>query len=83
MRSHEKGMIRLKLDAGKDHGLRPADVVGTIAFHAEIPGRTIGAIKILDQHTLVDVPETFVGQILSKNGNYKVRRRLVTVKRIK
>ena len=33
--SHEEGMVRLKLNKGKLHGIRPNDIVGTIAFHAE------------------------------------------------
>jgi hypothetical protein len=57
-------------------------VVGTIAFHADIPGRAIGAIQIQDQHTLVDVPEQFVAQVLAKNGKYQVRKRPLTVERV-
>jgi ATP-dependent RNA helicase DeaD len=79
--SHEKGMVRLMLSAGKEHGTRPNDVVGTIAFHADIPGRTIGAIRIQDQHTLVDVPEKFVTQILDKSGSYQIHRQAVTIER--
>ena len=67
--SHEPGMVRLSLSMGRVHGIRPNDVVGTIAFHADIPGRTIGKIHIHDKHTLVDVPENLVTQILAKTGN--------------
>ena len=81
--SHEAGMVRLTLNAGQTHGLRPADVVGTIAYHADIPGRTIGAIKIRAEHTLVDVPEQFVGQVLAKNGDYRVRKQQITIQRAK
>lgn len=80
-RSHENGMVRLSLSAGKEQGTRPNDVVGTIAFHADIPGRTIGAIRIQDQHTLVDVPEQFVTQVLDKSGSYQIHRQSVTIER--
>jgi len=79
--SHEAGMVRLTLNAGKTHGLRPADVVGTIAYNADIPGRTIGAIKIRADHTIVDVPEQFVSQVLAKNGDYQVRKQRITIER--
>ena len=79
--SHEKGMVRLMLSAGKAQGTRPNDVVGTIAFHADIPGRTIGAIRIQEQHTLVDVPEKFVPQVLDKSGSYQIHRQPVTIER--
>jgi len=82
-KSHEDGMVRLTLNAGQTHGLRPADVVGTIAYHADIPGHTIGAIKIRAEHTLVDVPEQFVGQVLAKNGDYRVRKQHITIQRAK
>lgn len=70
--SHEEGMVRLKLNKGKMHGIRPSDIVGTIAFHANIPGYTIGKIRIEDRHTLVDIPEDLVEQVLKHNGNYRI-----------
>ena len=70
--SHEEGMVRLKLNKGKQHGVRPNEVVGTIAFHANIPGYTIGKIRIEDRMTFVDVPEDVVEQVLKQNGNYRI-----------
>jgi ATP-dependent RNA helicase DeaD len=77
--SHEAGMVRLTLSAGKVHGVRPNDIVGTIAHHANIPGHTIGAIRIQEHHTLVDVPAELVPQVLAKAGHYHIRKRAVTV----
>lgn len=79
--SHEKGMVRLVLNAGKKQGLRPGDVVGSIAYHADIPGRVLGAIRIRDGHTLVDVPEQFVDQVLAQNGRYRVRKQEIAIER--
>jgi ATP-dependent RNA helicase DeaD len=70
--SHEEGMVRLKLNKGKANGVRPSDVVGTIAFHANIPGYTIGKIRIEDKFTFVDVPQDAVEQVLKQNGNYRI-----------
>jgi ATP-dependent RNA helicase DeaD len=70
--SHEEGMVRLKLNKGKSSGIRPNDIVGTIAFHANIPGYTIGKIRIEDAFTFVDIPEDLVEQVLKHNGNYRV-----------
>jgi ATP-dependent RNA helicase DeaD len=70
--SHEEGMVRLKLNKGKAHGIRPNDIVGTIAFHANIPGYTIGKIRIEEKHSFVDVPEELVEQVLKQSGNYRV-----------
>jgi len=81
VRSNEPGMVRLTMSMGKVHGIRPADVVGAIAYHADIPGNTIGKIFIEDQHTLVDVPEQFVGQVLAKAGKYSIRKQAFTVEK--
>ena len=79
--SHEKGMIRLSLNAGRVHGLRPNDVVSAIARYAQIPGRSIGAIHIRQEHTLVDVPEHLVSQVLEGPSSYRIHRSEVTVER--
>jgi ATP-dependent RNA helicase DeaD len=73
-------MVRLTLGAGKSQGVRPADVVGMIAYHAKLPGSAIGAIKILDEYTLVDVPEQYVEQALAKTDKYRIRKSPVTLK---
>jgi ATP-dependent RNA helicase DeaD len=80
-KTHEKGMVRLSMSAGKAQGIRPNDVVGTIAYEANIPGYTIGAIRIQDQHTLVDVPEQYVAQVLDKAGAIRIHRKAITIER--
>ena len=70
--SHEEGMVRLKINKGKSNGIRPNDIVGTIAFHANIPGYSIGKIRIEDKVTFVDVPEDLIEQVMTQNGNYRI-----------
>ena len=72
--SHEEGMIRLKLNKGRLHGVRPNDIVGTIAYQANIPGSVIGKIRIEDKVTFVDIPEDVVEEVLKQNGNYRFGR---------
>ncbi len=72
--SHEEGMVRMIMNLGKVHGIGPSDVVGAIAYHADIPGRSIGKISIQDSRTFVDVPEASVGRVLAKNGDYRIRK---------
>lgn len=78
-KAREKGMVRLRLGAGRCHGIRPNDVVGTISYHAAIPGHTIGAIRIQKDHTLVDVPSRFAAQVLAKTERYRIGRKPVAV----
>lgn len=77
--SHEQGMTRMRFMAGKADNIRPADVVASIAYNAKIPGQTIGAIKVREKHTIVDIPEEYVAKVLSKNGSYHVRRQAVRI----
>ena len=70
--SHEEGMVRLKINKGRSSGIRPNDIVGTIAFHANIPGYTIGKIRIEDTFTFVDIPEDLIDQVMKQNGNYRI-----------
>jgi len=80
--SHEPGMVRISMNLGRHHGIRPADVVGTIAYHADIPGYAIGKIYIEEKHTFVDVPESLVGKVLSKKVDYKFRKQPITVEKV-
>ena len=59
-------MVRLCIDVGRVHGLRPADVVATIAREADVPGTNIGAILIDKAQTLLDVHEGSVAQVLRR-----------------
>ena len=79
--SHESGMVRVSLSLGSTHGIRPNDVVGAIAFHADIPGKSIGAIHIRDQQTLVDVPEQYVAKVLAAGLKYQIRKQPFSVSR--
>jgi ATP-dependent RNA helicase DeaD len=80
-RSDEPGMVRLSLNMGKMHGIRPNDIVGSIARHASIPGNVIGKILIQDRQTLVDVPEDLVKQVLSNTRQVTIHRQAVTLQR--
>jgi ATP-dependent RNA helicase DeaD len=55
--------------------------VSTIAYHADIPGSTIGKIRIQEHHTVVDVPEALVAQVLAKAEKYRINRQPITVAR--
>ncbi len=78
---HEPGMVRLYMDIGKKDGVRPGDIVYGIASQANIPGSTIGAIKILTHETYLDVHESSVDAVLRTMGHGKIRGRSMTLAR--
>jgi ATP-dependent RNA helicase DeaD len=74
------GKVRLTMAVGKRDGIRPADIVGSIANEADVPGRDIGPIDITDEMTFVVVPEEHVAKILEKVGQAKFRGRPVNIR---
>jgi ATP-dependent RNA helicase DeaD len=78
-RSHEGGMTRLSFNIGRNYRVRPQDLVGAIANEANIPGRAIGAIDIMDTNTFVDVPEDMAQQVISAMSASSVKGRPVNV----
>ena len=46
-----------------------------------IPGHSIGKIRIREQHTLVDVPKQYVKQVLAKKEAYRFGKHRIMVER--
>jgi ATP-dependent RNA helicase DeaD len=69
----------LRLSVGKEESIRPADLVGAIAGEAGVPSRVIGAIKIHDDYSLVEVPEELAERIIEALKRTKIRGNKVTV----
>jgi len=59
----EAGMVRFFLGLGRDHKVAPKDIVGAIAGETGIPGKYIGAIRILDTYSFVEVPREYAGEV--------------------
>ena len=72
-------LMLLRLSVGKEERVRPADLVGAIAGEAGVPSRVIGAIKIHDDYSLVEVPEELSDRIVEALGSAKIRGHRVTV----
>ncbi len=67
--------VRLVMAVGRSDGLRPADVVGSIANEADVPGKSIGPIEILDDETFVTVPARYRDQILAKLARARYKKK--------
>ena len=72
--------VRLRMEVGRRDGIRPADVVGSIANEAGISGRDIGPIDIRDDVTFVSIPAGSVDLVLDKVGRAKFRGRPVNLR---
>jgi len=76
-RPREAGMVRLVLDIGREDGLRPAEVVGSIAGTCSIPGQAIGAIRMHRDWATVDVREQHASKVLAQMKGWRLRGRPV------
>ncbi len=73
----EPGMVRLFMNIGRADEIRPQDLVRTIAEESGIPGKIIGAIKIYDKFTFVEVPQEAAERVL-----YSMHRNIIKGKRV-
>ena len=52
----QDGMVRLFINIGKKHRVRPGDILGAIAGESGMEGNLVGAIDMYDGYTFVEVP---------------------------
>ena len=62
----EGGMTHLYMDTGRQHGVRPKDVVDAFTTEAGIPAQAIGAIDMFGDFTLVEVERRAAAQVLER-----------------
>ena len=75
----EGGMVRLYLDTGRTHGVRPGDIVGAFTSEAAIPGTAIGTIDMFGDFTLVEVQRRAASLVLERAPLLVLRGREVHV----
>ena len=51
------GMERFRIEVGRDHEVKPGNIVGAIANEAEIDSEYIGRIDIHEDHSTIELPE--------------------------
>jgi len=74
-------MVRLFVGAGRRAGIRPGDLVGAITGEAGVTSRSLGAIEISDNFSLVEVPESLGDDIIAALKATMIRGKKVTVRR--
>jgi ATP-dependent RNA helicase DeaD len=76
----DEARVRLSMAVGKRDGIRPADVVGSIANEAQIPGSEIGPIEIRDEITYVTIPARYRDDVIAKLGRARFRGKAVNLR---
>jgi ATP-dependent RNA helicase DeaD len=80
-RSEQNDMARLFFGAGRNAGVRPADLVGAIANEAGISSRDLGTIQIADRFSIVEVPEAVADEVVAAMRRTSLRGNKVQVRR--
>ena len=65
-------MDTYRIEAGKNHGVMPKDIVGAIASESGIDGKNIGRIALYDEYSTVDLPKGMPNNIF-QHLKHKVR----------
>lgn len=73
------GMVRLFMNIGKLHRIRPEDIVRSIAEETDIPGNVIGLIDIYDKFTFVEIPSDLAERVLSVMDKNTIKGRRINV----
>ena len=73
------GMVRLFINAGKEQGIAPKDVVGSIAGETGVPGKVIGAINVYERFTFVEVPKKYAKDILTFMKGNQIKGKKVNI----
>ncbi|MFN8597584.1 MAG: DEAD/DEAH box helicase [Anaerolineae bacterium] len=73
-------VVMLYIDAGRNVGMRPADLVGAIANESNLPGKYIGPLEIFDYHSVVGVPAEYQTQVLTAMASATVRGQAANIR---
>ncbi|WP_437798835.1 DEAD/DEAH box helicase [Sorangium sp. So ce693] len=80
-RETDGNVARLHISAGRNAGIRPADLVGAIANEASLSSRDIGAIEIADGFSTVEVPADAADAVIEALRATRLKGRKVQVRR--
>jgi len=72
--------VRLFVGGGRRDNLRPGDLVGAITNEAGVPGSVIGAIRIDEAFSLVDVQASVADPVIRALRGATIRGRKLPVR---
>jgi ATP-dependent RNA helicase DeaD len=64
---------KLFLNIGKFQGARPKDILGALAGETGLPGNTFGDIQVFPKHTLVEIPEERMDEVLKSFKRVRIK----------
>jgi ATP-dependent RNA helicase DeaD len=80
-RSSGGPVAKLYIGAGRKTKLRPGDLVGAIANETGMDATAIGAIQILERHSIVEVPDALADEVVAALTASTIKGKKVLVRR--
>lgn len=71
---------RLWMNLGEEHGIKPIDIVNTVAGETGLPGKVVGTVDVRERHLFVDVASEHVHGIIAKLNRTQIKGHKVKVK---
>jgi ATP-dependent RNA helicase DeaD len=68
-------MKKYRIEVGRDHEVKPGDIVGAIANEADVDSQYIGHIKLHDEYSTVDLPKGMPDEVFQQLRKVYVRSR--------
>ncbi|MBO5349458.1 MAG: DEAD/DEAH box helicase [Clostridia bacterium] len=75
----ENGFVRLFFSLGKKDKIMVKDIIGSMSANTAISGKEIGKVNILDKFSFVDVPESYVEDILTGMNGKQIKGKNVNI----
>jgi ATP-dependent RNA helicase DeaD len=72
---------RIFIGAGRQAGIRPADLIGAIANEAGLSSRELGIVQIADRFSIVEVPAASADGVIDAMRRTSLRGQRVSVRR--
>ncbi|MCW7556181.1 DEAD/DEAH box helicase [Endozoicomonas gorgoniicola] len=74
-REDNEGMVRYRVEVGREQGINPGDLVGAIANESKISGKSIGHIRLFERFSSIYLPEGMDNSTLASLKQVKVRNK--------
>ncbi|MEB3333496.1 MAG: DEAD/DEAH box helicase [Cyanobacteriota bacterium] len=78
----EAHMDRFRLEVGWRDRVRPGNIVGAIANEGGLTGRSIGKIRIYDNHTTIDLPKNIPADVVANLQRLRVMNKELQLSRL-
>jgi ATP-dependent RNA helicase DeaD len=79
-RATPEGQTRLWMNLGDAQGIKPIDIVNSIAGETGLPGKVVGTVDVREKHLFVDVAAEHVHGIVAKLNRAQIKGHPVKVK---